>query len=813
MNVAMPGDTLSIALDILEAHPTWFLFPIKRLEKTPPLFKDELETNNSNDPKKIREWHNRYLGCNWGIALKKSKLIVVDVDTKPGKGGQATFDELELIYGTFPDTLTITTPSGGKHYYFNEANGVQHRMAVNGFGKDVDSTNYVVAPGCWLSSGGTYAITNDTDVAPSPAWFAKYINNDDVPAAVVQTPEVVLDKPENIAWAINYLQNDAPPSIMGANGEFALLLVGGTLKDRGISLDTAINLVDQYYNVFGKCDPLWSVGEGPLADRLDAKLKNAYSYLKKSAPGSATAEADFFREEAKLDAEQNDYITALAARDQAVYDAKLVDKRSAAERTAKEIAPETDEAADDPPPLPGDVLRDLLPGGPRASLLRFPLETLDDSQPITGFNDICRRWVWITGIERFVNRSDPTVQWKQSQFDSEYNRWLKEGPSASKYLFKEERSRIQRFRYLAFRPGKGEFMGAEYNVWRPGPIQPAFGDTTLWNEHINNLFQDENDRDAVLNWMAWIVQNPTKKPNHALLIVGRKTGTGKSFVARVLEQIVGERNTQRPKNSSMGGDFNSWIKDCRLCIIEEVMQVNRRENVNALRDLITEPTVEVNMKGIPAFKIPNYVCMMGVSNHPDALPLDENDRRWLIVETHAQPRDKEYYTKLFDALPGEFGEPPINPDLVPAIYDELLARDLKGYSGYDRPVETDAKRNMIEQSRSDAESWLFDNASNAPLARDIVTAQDVKDAMPADVQRTSRLMTVTIPNFLRDKLNGTRIRNARRLSNGQRVCLWVLRNKATMIPDNQLVGVYEKQRKSDNKKIDENAADDFNEVE
>jgi hypothetical protein len=30
MMFPMPSDTLDIALDFLKAHPTWFIFPIKR---------------------------------------------------------------------------------------------------------------------------------------------------------------------------------------------------------------------------------------------------------------------------------------------------------------------------------------------------------------------------------------------------------------------------------------------------------------------------------------------------------------------------------------------------------------------------------------------------------------------------------------------------------------------------------------------------------------------------------------------------------------------------------------------------------------
>jgi hypothetical protein len=798
--VAMPYDTLDIALKFLKAHPNWFLFPIRRLEKTPPLFKNELELA-SNDPKQLRAWYMKWPGCNWGIALKKSKLIVVDVDTKPGKRGQQTFDTLELENGPFPVTLRVKTPSGGLHLYYNEANGVVHKMAVSGFGPDVDSTNYVLVPGCWLSNGAQYEIINDFPVADAPAWFKDYLADRPTEAAVDQTPEIELDKPENIAWAINFLTNDAPPSIQGQNGEYTTLMVFGELKDRGISYDKALELVDEYYNVPGRCEPQWAIGDGPLADRLDVKAKNAYTYLVKSAPGAATAEAEFDEvEDATME-----WVETMRVRDQQAYDDRIAAERAASERAENEVNSD-DVPTEDPPRKAGDIIRDMLPGGPRANLVLRPLDKIDESQPVRGFNDICGRWIWCTGIERFVSRADPTKQWKASQFDSEFNQFLKKdgGASASKYLFKEKYSRIQRFHYLAFRPGKGEFSGTEYNVWRPGPIQPVAGNTDLWNEHINYLFQNEDDRNAVLDWLAWIVKYPTLKPNHALLLIGKNTGTGKSYVARVMEQIIGERNTQRPKNSSMGGEFNAWLKDCRLCIIEEVHQVNRRENFNAMRDLITEPFVEVNIKGISAFKIPNYVCMMGVSNHPEALPLDENDRRWLVAETMAQPREKEYYKKLFDTLPGEFGEPPINPDLVPAVYAELLERPVDKAYGFSRPPETEAKRVMIELSRDDAETWLIENSGNPPLSRSIVTVAEVRDAMPANLQRTKRLDTMVIAKFLKDKLNGTRLEQ-RVLSDGTRARLWVLRNKIMMIPDDQIVRRYEAERKQTAKQLDESA--------
>jgi hypothetical protein len=67
--------------------------------------------------------------------------------------------------------------------------------------------------------------------------------------------------------------------------------VAGNLKDHGISLDTAIDLIAEHYNP--RCEPPWNLGDGELADRLDVKVSNAYRYLKYMRPGAATAEADF----------------------------------------------------------------------------------------------------------------------------------------------------------------------------------------------------------------------------------------------------------------------------------------------------------------------------------------------------------------------------------------------------------------------------------------------------------------------------------------------------------------------------------------
>jgi hypothetical protein len=284
--------TARVARDFLARVPSAYVFPIKAGRKAPPLFRNELELA-FNDAAAIDTWAKREPNCNWGVALKKSRLIVPDVDTRLGKIGQQTFDNLEFIYGQLPATLTIRTPSGGLHYYFNETGTVRHRPRVSAFGPDIDSTNYVLLPGSALDSGGAYAIINDAPIAPAPDWFAEFLTGPEASVAVDQTPEVDQDTPAIKERAIYFLVNEAPRSIQGQNGEQTLLLVAGTLKDLGVSQALAVELVAEYYNTPKHCDPIWNVGEGPDADRLDTKVANAYRYLTQNAPGSDTPQADF----------------------------------------------------------------------------------------------------------------------------------------------------------------------------------------------------------------------------------------------------------------------------------------------------------------------------------------------------------------------------------------------------------------------------------------------------------------------------------------------------------------------------------------
>lgn len=848
----MIDQTLDLALDYLKAHPNWYIFPLTRLEKAPPHISDELNLA-SNDPKQIRDWHMRWRGCNWGLSPRKSGLIIMDVDIKKGKIGQETLDNLTLEYGELPETYTVTSPTGGPHYYFEG----KHKFGLgkHGFGVDIDSPNYVLIPGCWLCSNSErgYEVLKDRPIAPAPAWFGIFLKDKAERAQAESDPAVDLDKEGNIDRMIKYLKEGAPPSIQGKGGEKVLFDVAAVLKDNAISQGMAVQLLKMYYNIPGKCDPLWNIDTGPDADRLDVKVANAWQYAKENQAGTATAEFEF----------SGDPFTAadVAAMEgfKKMWDKLIKTQIKAKNFSGEEIKEErinkkfTDEARGidgltgepfedsepvidpvtgeqwgglngekDPPPdpkPPAGSRPKAEEGGSDGDKDEPDSEETERQGNASGtpksrqlLDWVQANWVWVVNAERFMRLKDG-LMWSVKQFDSYYNN-LTNKASMSNALFSTDT--IRKIERLVYRPGKDMLLDNFrcVNLWRASKVKPKEGDTSIWNEHLNYLFQNEDDKAHVLNWMGWVYQNIGKKPNHGLLIVGRGTGTGKSVLARVLEQLIGPENTQRPKNSSLKGDFNAWALQCKLCIIEELMQIGRREVANELRDTITESTIEVNVKQISAQKIENYMAMMAITNHRDAMPMDEMERRWLVIETFVTKKGGDYYDRLWSIFD--------NPDALAAIAYELQNRKLghfqegengeriwKKYNALLSPTETKARAQMIDLSRSDVETWLYDHIGSQPLCRKLLMTQDVIDSMPPTLQRQSRLNS-TIRTFLRDKLRGELIGRSVRFPNGERKRLWALHGSITLhnqASDKTLADNYETERR--NGGTQNEASDDF----
>jgi Bifunctional DNA primase/polymerase, N-terminal len=86
---------------------------------------DELEV--------ITAWADRWPDANIGIATGvKSGVIVIDVDKKECKDGQATLDALTKKGRTLPSSPIVLTPTGGRHHFYRAVPGIKNVVEMQG---------------------------------------------------------------------------------------------------------------------------------------------------------------------------------------------------------------------------------------------------------------------------------------------------------------------------------------------------------------------------------------------------------------------------------------------------------------------------------------------------------------------------------------------------------------------------------------------------------------------------------------------------------------------------------------------------------
>lgn len=138
-----------------------------------------------NDDSKAQEWFQG-TNNNIGINLKKSHLMVVDVDMGHDSGIDGRHNLLEVFKqcGRLPDdTLIEKTPHGGIHYFFKLPDGMDIKTEVGAFfdnsGIDLMTNNVLISPS--TIDGQPYTLVSGSyeDIKPVPQWLPSYMQRAD----------------------------------------------------------------------------------------------------------------------------------------------------------------------------------------------------------------------------------------------------------------------------------------------------------------------------------------------------------------------------------------------------------------------------------------------------------------------------------------------------------------------------------------------------------------------------------------------------------------------------------------------------------
>ena len=219
-------------------------------------------------------------------------------------------------------------------------------------------------------------------------------------------------------------------------------------------------------------------------------------------------------------------------------------------------------------------------------------------------------------------------------------------------------------------------------------------------DHITHLLPDEAEQHMLLDWISWVVQHPGQKVRYAVLLQGTQ-GDGKSFFAFMIRQVMGHQNVRFLSASQLETNFNGWgVGQCVTCIEEvRLLNENRFTVINKMKDLVTNPIVDITFKGKETKPMANTTNYMLFTNYQDAAPIEDNDRRYLILFSQWQSRDAlaefmqkhpRYYDRLYAAIEESPG----------AIREWLLEYEQsENFNHVGQAPETNAREMMIDNAR------------------------------------------------------------------------------------------------------------------
>lgn len=297
-----------------------------------------------------------------------------------------------------------------------------------------------------------------------------------------------------------------------------------------------------------------------------------------------------------------------------------------------------------------------------------------------------------------------------------------------------------------------------FNNWRatghPLPTYVTDKDVQPWLDHVAYLVPDQRERETLLDFLAHVVQRRGEKVRWAPLIVGRQ-GTGKDVMLKPISKFLTHDNYIEIKPEDLMARFNSYLEN-ELIVVEEMVRFEKAEVYNQIKVMLSGSSgdrLSVERKHKERYEIENRVNFVFFSNNPDAVRMDDDDRRFFVISSPAEKRDSAYYKFLIE----EFYD---NQSGWRKVIRWLLQRDVSKLDT-NHPIETSAKLAMIEVQRNSLHVTLREELRDGFYKdRTVLSATEVMQTIKTDF------------NFPIDNASRNRISNSTEIARILRAAGW-----------------------------------------
>ncbi|MER9856265.1 MULTISPECIES: DUF5906 domain-containing protein [unclassified Mesorhizobium] len=292
---------------------------------------------------------------------------------------------------------------------------------------------------------------------------------------------------------------------------------------------------------------------------------------------------------------------------------------------------------------------------------------------------------------------------------------------------------------LTWQPGESEICKAldangsgqtAYNLWTPPRLMPAPANWQEWAkpflDHVAHLVPIEAERMRFLQWLAHIVQRPGELPHTCYLMIATTTGIGRGTLASILARVFrGYMAANADVGMLLNRSFNGRLSQKLLATVDEIREGNssqRYQQQENFKSAVVEEERHINPKFGRQSVERNCCRWLLFSNHLDALPFDNSDRRVIVIENPTAPAAPAWFEYLHGIMNhGAF---------IASVQHYLTTLDISTFKPGERAPMNDAKRKAIGSMESEADRAARQFATTWP--GDLATVADLREFMGDD---------------------------------------------------------------------------------
>lgn len=337
--------------------------------------------------------------------------------------------------------------------------------------------------------------------------------------------------------------------------------------------------------------------------------------------------------------------------------------------------------------------------------------TYDESGELWGMNaDVCivrnpgliieRETGLKLSVKMFKELHYADRMYKEHGIDVKGNQTIEDKPLAPAWLRWPGRAQLARITYAPGQPLVTE--DGAYNEWKGWGCVSKKGDVTPWKKLLDYMFAGlPKEREWFERWCAYPLQHPGVKMFSSVLVWGPTEGTGKTLIGYTLMDIYGRKglveNSVEIKNKDLESGDNDWANNKQFVVGDEISSHDKRSDAEYIRSILTRQEVSINIKYVPKYRVPDYINYYFTSNNPDALFMQDTDRRNFVHEAPIKPLSFEFYD-MYDKWRKSDGPS--------ALFHYLLNLDTGDFQPSAHAMQTAAKRAMILDGKSDLGMWV-----------------------------------------------------------------------------------------------------------